>query len=214
MLDFIILLGIAIFIFVKLFNSLGVHNKEDSQNKDKTDSFFGRIKKRAEPDKYRADIDIVSALEASLSPEIRDVMDKIRKYDSLFTADKFIDGAQKAFLIILKAFSECDRDTLKKLLAKDVYSAFDVDVASRLATNKKMTIAVISSKMEIKSASIENSDVSIDVDINSEQISFVKDSLGNTVMGHESNIRTKHDTWRFSKTLGKSDIWILSHTSS
>ncbi len=214
MLDLIILLGIAVFIFVKLFDSLGFHNKKQERNKN-ADYFLERLKKDIEDEqKGSADIEIASALEASLSQEIRNVMDKVRKYESSFTADKFIDGANKAFLMILKAFADCDKGTLKLLLSKSVYSAFEKDIESRLVTKKKMTTAVISSTVSIKNASIEESNVMIEVNIHSEQISFVKDDLGNVVIGSESVTKTKVDVWTFSKVLGKSDIWLLSSTSS
>ncbi|MDZ5762036.1 Tim44 domain-containing protein [Candidatus Cyrtobacter comes] len=212
MLDLIILLVIAVFIFVKLFDSLGFHNKKQDQNK-RGDSFLEQFKKNIE-EGHKADIEIASALEASLSQEIRGVMDKIRKYESGFTAEKFVESANKAFLMILKAFADCDKATLNMLLAKDVYIAFEKEIESRLATKKKMITAVISSKVSIKNAYIEGEKVMIEVGISSEQISFIKDDLGNIISGSESVARTKVDIWKFSKILGKSDIWLLSSTSS
>ena len=42
-----------------------------------------------------------------------------------FNHREFLDGAKKAFEIIISSFNNGDKKTLKNLVSKDVYSAFE-----------------------------------------------------------------------------------------
>jgi predicted lipid-binding transport protein (Tim44 family) len=63
-------------------------------------------------------------------PQARSLFD-IQLADPSFETGHFLSGARTAYEIILKAFAEGDRASLKPLLSDDVYAAFDAEIAAR-----------------------------------------------------------------------------------
>ena len=53
--------------------------------------------------------------------ELENVYKKVSNFDH----KQFLDGAKKAFEIIITAFNNGDKKTLKNLVSKDVYDAFE-----------------------------------------------------------------------------------------
>ena len=67
----------------------------------------------------------------------------------------FLDGAEKAFRIIVTAFAAGDRGTLRSLLADDTYRAFEQAIAGREAAGQTQVSTIHS----IHSATIENAEL-------------------------------------------------------
>ncbi len=53
--------------------------------------------------------------------------------DRSFDPAGFLDGAEKAFRLVVAAFASGDRATLRNLLADDTYRAFDQAISAREA---------------------------------------------------------------------------------
>ena len=115
MLDIIFFAIIAAFIISRLFKALGdtQHNRDGSEEKE---TFFQGFAAANETDLRKEiiqQIDIASALEASLPEEQRHVFEQLREQDITFTADKFVQGSKAAFEMIIKAFSDHDKEILE-----------------------------------------------------------------------------------------------------
>ena len=67
----------------------------------------------------------------------------IRAHDPSFTLPLFLNGARTAFEMIVQAFAEGDRKTLKQLLSSDVYENFDGAMRDREARNEKLENTLI-----------------------------------------------------------------------
>src|SRR5277367_1950291 len=83
---------------------------------------------RAEPlatAMHRAVPEPVSALGQTLA--------RMQHADRSFDPAGFLDGAEKAFRLIVAAFASADRTTLRNLLADDTYRAFEQAIAAREA---------------------------------------------------------------------------------
>ena len=52
-------------------------------------------------------------------------LETVYKNVSNFDHKQFLDGAKKAFEIIITAFNNGDKKTLKNLVSQDVYNAFE-----------------------------------------------------------------------------------------
>ena len=52
-------------------------------------------------------------------------LENVYKKVNNFNHKQFLDGAKKAFEIIITSFNNGDKKTLKNLVSKDVYSAFE-----------------------------------------------------------------------------------------
>ena len=118
-----------------------------------------------------------------------------------FNHREFLDGAKKAFEIIISSFNNGDKKTLKNLVSKDVYSAFEKAIDEKTNNPESQFYSLIVEG--IADAKVENNTISISVNFISEQM------LNND----EGSIVKNKDTWTFEKPVNSSNpIWILTQT--
>ncbi len=221
MLDIIFFAIIAAFIISRLFKILGdtQYEKEDRpQNQDVETSIFRGFGVENEDDLRKEiiqQIDMMSALEASLPEDQRKVFEQLRESDVTFTADKFVEGAKAAFEMIVKALSDGDKETLSRLLDPEVYEDFAKEIDRRTEANQKHEVTIVAMKScDITDADIEKGKANIAVKIVSEQINLVKAiSDGVLLGGNPSKINIVTDVWMFSKPFNsKNKMWQLVST--
>jgi len=135
---------------------------------------------------------------------------RMREIDRSFDPAAFLDGAEKAFRIIVAAFASGDRTTLRGLLNDDTYHAFEQAVAGREAAGQTQ----ISTIHSIQNAAIEGADLrgstgSIGVRFVSDQTSFTQDGAGHPVIGTDA-VTEITDIWTFERDLSTRDpVWRL-----
>ena len=139
--------------------------------------------------------------------EIPSLMDNETKLEAIykkvnnFNHREFLDGAKKAFEIIISSFNNGDKKTLKNLVSKDVYSAFEKAIDEKTNNPESQFYSLIVEG--IADAKVENDTISISVNFISEQM------LNND----EGSIVKNKDTWTFEKPANSSSpIWILTQT--
>ena len=138
----------------------------------------------------------------------------IAKQDAMFDPKAFMAGAKIAHERILEAFSKSDLATLKFLLAKTVYAAFETEVNRR---KKQGEIAVLKfvgiNSATIKSAKLNGKVATIDVEFSSQIISALKASNGEVLHGSETEVDNVKEMWSFERDLTSRDPnWKLSET--
>ena len=214
MLDIIILAIIAVFIISKLLSILG-KTDEDLNDNSKIDPIISQFYQKNSPTKEKVDIEIVSAVEAALSQDIRDDFDKIRRIDNSFNAESFLNGAKAAFNMIISAFANDDKDTLKNLLSPSVFKDFANAIDSRVAIKQKLSKVIIGiNEIEITNAMLSGDIASISVKIVSDQVTILKDYLGNVLDGNPNLVVTNKDLWVFTRNLKKDRVWFLTNTNA
>ncbi len=135
---------------------------------------------------------------------------RMASIDRSFDPGKFLDGAEKAFRIIVGAFASGDRNTLRGLLSEDTYRAFEQAIAAREAAGQTQVSAIHA----IHSASIEEAELrgtvaSITVRFVSDQTSLTKDKDGHPVIGTDA-VTEITDLWTFERDLSTRDpAWRL-----
>ena len=118
-----------------------------------------------------------------------------------FNHREFLDGAKKAFEIIISSFNNGDKKTLKNLVSKDVYSAFEKAIDEKTNNPESQFYSLIVEG--IADAKVEKDTISISVNFISEQM------LNND----EGSIVKNKDTWTFEKPVNSSSpILILTQT--
>ena len=128
-------------------------------------------------------------------------LETVYKNVSNFDHKQFLDGAKKAFEIIITAFNNGDKKTLKNLVSEDVYNAFEKAIDENTNNPSAQFYSLIIDSVE--NAKVENNTISISLNFISEQM------LNND----EGNIVKNKDTWTFEKpTNSSSPIWILTQT--
>ena len=63
----------------------------------------------------------------------------IQARDPSFEASRFLGGARQAYEMVVRAFAEGDRETLKNLTSPSVYQTFDTAIAAREAEGRTET---------------------------------------------------------------------------
>ena len=128
-------------------------------------------------------------------------LETVYKKVNNFNHREFLDGAKKAFEIIISSFNNGDKKTLKSLVSKDVYSAFEKAIDEKTNNPESQFYSLIVEG--IADARVENNTISISVNFISEQM------LNND----EGSIVKNKDTWTFEKSVNSSSpIWILTQT--
>jgi predicted lipid-binding transport protein (Tim44 family) len=70
-------------------------------------------------------------------------LDAIRGFDPQFDGRAFLDGARRAYEMIVSAFAKGDRDALRPLLAKEVFDGFAGEIARREQAGETMETAIV-----------------------------------------------------------------------
>ena len=184
--DILIFAAIAGFIIYRLRSVLG---KRTGFQKNISETKPQETKKQEDVQKIPSLMDNETKLEA------------VYKKVNNFNHREFLDGAKKAFEIIISSFNNGDKKTLKNLVSKDVYSAFEKAIDEKTNNPESQFYSLIVEG--IADAKVENDTISISVNFISEQM------LNND----EGSIVKNKDTWTFEKPVNSSNpIWILTQT--
>ena len=133
-----------------------------------------------------------------------------------FEPTTFVSGAVAAFEIVVQAFAEGDRDSLRGLLNNEVLDNFGLEIDKREKAGETLETTVIGIKKEnIIEARVNGETAFITVEILSEQVNVVRDSDGQTIDGDENQITTVTDIWTFARnTRARDPNWRLVETRS
>ena len=138
---------------------------------------------------------IPSLLENEL--KLENVYKKVGNFDH----KQFLEGAKKAFEIIITSFNNGDKQTLKDLVSKDVFKAFEEAIDSKTNNPSSQFYSLVIDGVE--DAKVENGLISISINFISEQM------LNND----EGKIIKNKDTWTFEKAANSSSPkWVLTQT--
>jgi predicted lipid-binding transport protein (Tim44 family) len=138
----------------------------------------------------------------------------IRLADPHFDLDGFLQGARAAFGMIIEAFTNGDKATLRPLLADPVYNSFAGAIDARDAAGEKLTTEIVSMRAtEVAEAEMDGPDARLTVRFVTEQINATRDAEGNVVVGDASEIAEVVDLWTFSRDTRTDDPnWQLVET--
>ena len=133
-----------------------------------------------------------------------------------FEPTTFVSGAVAAFEIVVQAFAEGDRDSLRGLLNNEVLDNFGLEIDKREKAGETLETTVIGIKKEnIIEARVNGETAFITVEILSEQVNVVRDSDGQIIDGDENQITTVTDIWTFARnTRARDPNWRLVETRS
>ncbi len=213
-LDIIILLVVVFLVFGKLRSLLGTRPDEMEKTKiseENAAKIFDLIIKEAQKNaEKQAEPQAVVVDEKDLSET-----DKVLLKIPGFNRDKFLKGAQRAFEIIVTAFSKGDTQTLEMLVSKTLLKKFQEIIEKRKADGMTAETDFIGfENTEITAAKITKNDLAkITVKFVSEQVNILKNSDNEVVEGDENFIQNITDIWTFERCLSSTNPnWILVST--
>ena len=140
----------------------------------------------------------------------------IKRADPSFDANEFLSRARVAYEMIVVSFANGDVDTLKPLLAGDVYANFAGAIHDREARTETLeTTLVMIDSAEVIEARTEGRLAEITVKFVSESVNVTRDAAGEVVSGDPRAVEKVTDIWTFARdTHGSDPIWRLIATSS
>ncbi len=213
----LIAIAVAVFVLFRLRSVLGTRtgnerppiDRSRSTRPDKPaeateDTVVPLRPRAAQPDldderrarKTEAEIEQAAAGNAALASGLKAVVDA----DPTFSPKGFLEGAKQAYEMIVTAFAEGDRQTLKNLLDKPIYESFVRAIGEREAEGKTVDFTFVGlPKIAIVDAEYDKKDVTITVDFHAEVVSATRDKDGNLVEGNADQVQTIADEWTFAR---------------
>lgn len=133
-------------------------------------------------------------------------LDDIAKQDSSFDPKHFVAGAKSAYEMIVMAFAQGDRRTLKDLLSGDVFESFEAAIREREQRGERVERKFVGiDKAEILTAEQRGRVANLTVRFVSQMISVTRDKAGTVVDGNPEAITDVTDTWTFSRDMASRD---------
>ncbi|HIV07245.1 MAG: Tim44/TimA family putative adaptor protein [Alphaproteobacteria bacterium] len=216
-LDIIILLVVVVLVFSKLKSLLGTRPDNFEQRKisdENAAKIFDMIVKEAEKN-AAAEVRNMEKEEVQVPEEELSEIDKVLAKIPGFNREKFLTGAERAFEIIISAFSKGDVETLEMLVSKSLLKKFQEIIEKRKAEGITSETDFIGfDDVEITNAKISKSEVAkITVRFVSEQVNILKNKDGEVIEGDENFIQNITDSWTFERALTSTNPnWLLVST--
>ncbi len=141
---------------------------------------------------------------------------QIKIADHSFEPAGFLEGARGAYEMIVSAFAEGDRDTLRHLLNAEVFENFSQAIAAREAAGHLMETQIVSiDTAEIVDARMNGRDAEVSVRFVSQMITALREANEEMVAGHDASQREVVDVWTFARNTASGDPnWELIETGS
>lgn len=229
----IILLALAVFVFIRLRSVLGKRTGNERPPFDpysKPDENAGQgsagpdnvipmpgQNAPAEHDGERQEDDTVVADKVAPSGSaLNEALRSILSVDHSFEPEPFLQGAKAAYEMIVTAFAEGDRKTLKNLLSKEVYEGFVSAINDREKRDERVESTFVGiDKAEIVEAALKDKVAQVTVKLQSQLISATLDKDGEVIDGDPNKVSEVIDIWTFARdTASRDPNWKLVATES
>lgn len=218
--DILIYAAIAAFLLSRLWSVLGQRG-EDDDVPERPNPFASPPRPKDEDD------EAVIVLEGKALKPTSDVLtqaghartslagqiDQIKTLDPRFDEKRFLEGAKKAFLEIIKAFAEGDLSRVERFLGPNVLTPFKHAIDERHAQGQRLENKVERiAAADIVAARLDGDQALLTVEFVTYQTNRL---VQNGSLAEPANTEEIRDKWVFRRTLTDEDVnWILSETLS
>lgn len=215
-LDILIFAMIAAFLVLRLRNVLGRRTGNEQRRDDSV--FQPRPHRQPEPGNDDAtDTDNVIALPDrtnGIAGGKASGLTQIKVADPRFDEHEFLKGARMAFEMIVTAFSNGDRDTLRALTSREVLENLELAIEERERKGHVLESTLVGiGKVEMVEAEMAGSEARVTIRIESEQVNVTRDAEGQIVAGSEAAVEKVTDVWVFARDTQSADPnWSLIET--
>ncbi|MBX6426093.1 MAG: Tim44 domain-containing protein [Variibacter sp.] len=143
-------------------------------------------------------------------------LDAIAAADRSFDANHFLAGARAAYEMVVIAFAEGDRRTLRHLLSREVYDGFEAAIREREAKGETVETRFVSiDKTEITAAELRGRTAQLTVRFVSQLVSATRDRSGTVIDGSPDKVTEVTDIWTFARDVSSRDPnWKLIATEA
>jgi predicted lipid-binding transport protein (Tim44 family) len=147
-------------------------------------------------------------------PAVERGIREIASADNRFDLAGFMEGARGAYRMVLEAFWNGDRDTLRELCDDDVYAGFVAAIDAREAAGETLDNTLIRiEETRIHSASLDGRMARIAVLFVADIASVTRDKDGTVIAGSLDDAIESRDVWTFVRnTSARDPNWLLDET--
>ena len=225
----IIFLALAVFIFLRLRSVLG---QRTGRERPPYDPFAAREPARPAENVVTlpnrkpettvqapaAPVDPVDRWKGVAAPgsALATGLDSVAAAEPDFDAKHFLTGARAAYEMIVNAYAEGDRRTLKNLLSREVYDGFEAAISEREKRGETVESRFVSiDEADITHAELRGRTAQLTVRFHSKLVSATRDKNGNVVDGSADKVTDVTDVWTFARDLSSRDPnWKLVATEA
>lgn len=128
----------------------------------------------------------------------------------------FLQGAERAYDMILTAFADGDLTAVRDFLGADVAAGFDAAIEARNADGAQLVTRILRlDRPVLDDARLDDDLVTLDVRFRAELISFTRPQGAEIDEDNLPAPATAHDVWSFARARNASDPnWVLVATQS
>jgi predicted lipid-binding transport protein (Tim44 family) len=143
-------------------------------------------------------------------------LDAIVAEDKSLDPKHFLVGARAAYEMIVTAFAEGDRRSLKNLLSREVYDGFENAIRERENRGETTETRFVSiDKADLIGAELRGKTAQITVRFVSQLISVTHDRAGAVIEGSPEKVTEVTDVWTFARDISSRDPnWKLVATEA
>ena len=218
----------AVVIFFQLRNVLGrrtgnerppfdpytaARTAKDAAAAGKSENVVSLPRKRAPGEPVE---DAYAAIDAFAKPgtDLNKGLRAIKDADPTFEPKTFVEGAKMAYEMIVMAYADGDRKTLKNLLSREVFDGFVAAITEREAKSEKIQSSFVGiDKADLVSAEMKGGEAHLTLRIVSELISATKNKAGEIIDGDPETVAEVKDVWTFARdTRSRDPNWKLVAT--
>ena len=141
-------------------------------------------------------------------------LEKIAGADSQFSTKTFVEGAKVAYEMVVTAFAQGDRQSLKTLLSRDVYEGFARAIDEREKAGQLLESRFVGiNRTDVTQADLKGKRASITLRFIAEFISATLNKAGEVIEGDPKQVRQITDVWTFERdTASRDPNWKLAAT--
>ncbi len=213
--EIIILAMIAAFLGLRLYSVLGRRAEHEEESVPNRFEPSGKQPSAAPPSAAAVPV------AANPQPEITGVLPAVERgireiaaADSRFDLTSFLEGGRAAYTMVLEAFWQGDRETLRDLCDDDVYEGFAAAIDEREAAGHTLENKLIRiEETKIHSAQLDGRMARIALLFVADIAAVTRDKDGNMIAGSLDDAIESRDIWVFSRNVSDKDPnWVLDET--
>lgn len=213
MLEIVLLAMVAAFLGLRLYSVLG--RRAEHEEEPVPQRFESDEKTAIRPASVAPAVVAPRPVELDgVMPAVERALREISAADSRFNLSQFLEGARGAYRMILEAFWNGDRETLRELCDDDVYAGFVAAIDAREAAGETMENTLIRiEETRIHSAVLDGRMARIAILFIADIAAVTRDKDGHVVAGSLDDAIESRDVWTFSRNVTARDPnWLLDET--
>ncbi|MCR9179107.1 Tim44/TimA family putative adaptor protein [Erythrobacter sanguineus] len=213
-LEIVLLAMVAAFLGMRLYSVLGRRAEQEEESVPQRFDSDDKPASIARPAQTTAAVPARPIELDGVMPAVERGIREIASADNRFNLGQFLEGARGAYQMVLEAFWNADRETLRELCDDDVYEGFVAAIDAREAAGETLESSLIRiEETRIHSASLDGRMARISVLFIADIASVTRDKDGNVIAGSLDDAIESRDVWTFARnTAARDPNWLLDET--